>query len=106
MKTTNNTLTVVTTLIVRGHEYYIVTKDHFNGDINNKFKYAGIKKEYITDGKLNRELNGLQMYVSETVAEVVDRITDSEEIAYLTREEGLDAGEAVRVYFMKKYNLA
>lgn len=105
MKTTNNTLTVVTTLIVRGNEYYIVTKDHFNGDIHNKFKYAGIKKEYITDGKLNRELNGLQMYVSETLAEVVDRITDSEEISYLIDTEGLDATEACFTYFKKKHNL-
>ena len=104
--TQDRALKVVTHLYVRGTEYLIVTADHFNGDTLNKFKYAGIKREYVTDGKINRQLNGLQMFVSETVAECIDRIKDSEEIAYLTREKGIDAGEAVRVYFKKKYNLA
>lgn len=106
MKNTTRALEVITHFYIRGKEYLIVTTDHFNGDTKNKFKYAGIKREYITDGRINRQLNGLQMYVSETVEEVIDRITDTEEIEYLTKSEGLDAGEAVRRYFMKKYNLA
>ena len=105
MKNTTRTLNVITTFNIRGNEYFIVTAEHFNGDTANKFKYAGIKKEYVTDGKTNRQLNGLQMYVSETIAEVIDRITDTEEVNYLVKTEGLDAVEATRKYFMQKYNL-
>lgn len=104
--TQDRALKVVTHLYVRGTEYLIVTADHFNGDTLNKFKYAGIKREYVTDGKINRQLNGLQMFVSETVAECIDRIKDSEELSYLIDVEGLDTMEACLALFNKKQSLA
>lgn len=104
--TQDRALKVVTHLYVMGNEYLIVTADHFNGDTQNKFKYAGIKREYITDGKIDRQLNGLQMFVSETVAECIDRIKDSEELSYLIDVEGLDTMEACLALFKKKQSLA
>ena len=102
----NRVLKVVTKYFIRGTEYLIVTADHFNGDTQNRIKYAGIKREYITDGKINRVLNGFQMFASETVEEVIERITDAEEVNYLIESEGLDNMEACLVYFKKKHNLA
>ena len=101
-----NELKVVTTFIIRGHEWLIVhNSETFEGDTEDRH-YTGIKREWITDHKLNRKLNGVEAKLSKTVAEVIDRITDAEEIDYLIESEGLDTTEACLVYFRKKYNLA
>ena len=103
---TQRALKKVTTYIIRNSEWVIVYADHFNGDTKNKFHYAGIRREWITDGKINRELNGLQMMVGETAQEVIDRITDSEEINYIIETTGMDTTEACLAYFKKKMNIA
>lgn len=103
---TQRALRQVTTYIIRNHEYVIVYADHFNNDTQNRFHYAAIRREWITDGRINRELNGIQMMVGETVQEVIGRITDSEEIDYIIETTGMDATEACLAYFKKKMGIA
>ena len=101
MKTT--VYTKVTTFIIFNNEWVIIT-GKFKGDTENKFKYAGIRREWITDNKINRELNGGQMCLGATVNEVIERITDLENVDYLVKTEGLDTFEAVIRYFSEKNN--
>ena len=101
-----NVLTKVTTFYIRGHEWLIIhNSEAFEGDTQDRH-YTGIRREWVTDGKLNRKLNGIQSNLSKTVAEVIDRITDLEECNYLVESQGLTHEEAVMTYFKKKYNLA
>lgn len=101
-----HTLEQVTTYIIRNNEWVIVySADGFKNDREDRH-YAGIRREWITDGKLNRELNGLDMMVSHTINEVIDRITDREELRYLIEEEGMDDMEACLTYFKRKNNIA
>ena len=99
-------LTKVTTFIIRNHEWVIIhASEAFEGDTQDRH-YMGVRREWITEGKLNRKLNGIQSNLSNTVAEVIDRITDLEEIDYLAETTGMAREEAVIVYFKKKWNLA
>lgn len=102
----NTALERVTTYIIHNHEWVIVyCEAGFKNDTEDRH-YAGIRREWITDGKLNRELNGIQMCVSHTVKEVIDRITDCEELDYLIETTGMDATEACLVMFKKKMGIA
>lgn len=98
-----NELTVVTTFIIRGHEWLIVhNSEAFEGDKEDRH-YTGIKREWVTDSKLNRKLNGIESNLSKTIEEVIERITDKEEVAYLMESEGLDSMEACTRYFTTKW---
>lgn len=44
---------ILTTLIVEDTVFYIVKKDEW---------YLAIDSKYVTDGKINTQLNGLQMH--------------------------------------------
>ena len=102
----NRDLVKVTSYIIHNHEWVIVRSDAgFMNDPEDRH-YAGIRREWITDGKLNRELNGLDMKVSHTVQEVIDRITDCEELDYIIETTGMDATEACMAYFKKKMGIA
>lgn len=99
----NTTLEQITTYIIHNNEWIIVyCEAGFENDTEDRH-YAGIRREWITDGKLNREVNGLQILVSKTIEEVIGRITDVEEVDYLV-EQGMDRMEACIAYFNKKYN--
>lgn len=91
----------VTSYIIYGKEWEIVhCEAGFKNDTEGRH-YAGIRREWITDGKLNRELNGIQMCVSHSVQEVIDRITQAETLDHYI-SEGMTIEEACMAYFMKK----
>ena len=99
-------LVKVTSYIIYNHEWVIVRCEAgFKNDTENRH-YAGIRREWITDGKLNRELNGLDMKVSHTAQEVIERITDCEELDHLIETTGMDATEACLVMLKKKMGIA
>ena len=101
-----NTLTIVTTFIIRNHEWAIVYNEKaFEGDTQDRH-YTGIRREWITDKKLNRKLNGIEANLSNTIEEVIERITDIEEIDYMVDTIGMDRMEATIAYFTKKYQKA
>ena len=103
MKTTTHAYTVVTHFYINNREYVIV-KGAFKGDTENKYKYAGLKREWITDGKINRELNGAQMAICETVKEVIESITFRETIENIAETEGISLMDAIIKYFKEKAN--
>lgn len=99
-------LTKVTTFIIRNHEWVIIhASETFEGDSQDRH-YMGVRREWITDGRLNRQLNGIQSNLSKTVAEVIDRITDLEEVDYLAETTDMTREEACMTYFKKKWNIA
>ena len=101
----NTDLVKVTSYIIHDHEWVIVRCEAgFKNDPMDRH-YAGIRREWITDGKINRELNGIQMCVSYSVEEVIGRITDAEEIDYIIETTGMDNTEACLEYFKRKMNL-
>jgi hypothetical protein len=98
-------LTKVTTFIIRNHEWVIIhASEAFEGDSQDRH-YMGVRREWITDGRLNRQLNGIQSNLSKTVAEVIDHITDLEEVDYLAETTDMTREEACMAYFKKKWNL-
>lgn len=54
---------VLTTLMYGDRTWKIVQKDG---------KFLSIDTQYITDGKLNRPLNGVQMHASDTLKECIE----------------------------------
>lgn len=105
MTNTATPYTVVTHYFINDNEYVIIT-GKFEGDTENKFRYAGIRREWITDNKINRKLNGAQMFLGETVKETISRITDSENVERLMQTEGLDLMAATIKYFTEKIKRA
>lgn len=103
MKTTTHAYTVVTHFYINNKEYVIV-KGAFEGDTEGKYNYAGLKREWITDGKINRELNGAQMFIGETVKDTIDSITFRETIEHIAEAEGLSLMDATIKYFKEKAN--
>ncbi len=57
--------TMIRTLVAEGRTFTIVHSAEYN-------KYLAIEDKYITDGKLNQQLNGFQMHASDTVDECVN----------------------------------
>ena len=64
---------VVRELVVRGRSFVICRSTKWN-------KYVSIEDKYITAGRLNRELNGVQMHVGDTVADCIDRTKNDVEV--------------------------
>jgi hypothetical protein len=60
--------------------------------------YIGLNVEWVTDGKLNRELNGVQMHLNDTIEKVIDEIKMSDEIERLMRENNIEIMEAMKIY--------
>ena len=100
----NGIYTKVTTFIIFNNEWVIVS-GKFKNDIENKYHFAGIRREWITDGKINRTLNGGQMCLGATVNEVIEKITDVENVEHIIETEGLSRLDATMKYFKAKYNI-
>lgn len=99
-------LVKVTTFIIHNHEWVIIRCEAgFENDPEDRH-YAGLRREWITDGKLNREVNGIQMKVSYTINEVIEKITDEEEVDYLEETTKMTREEACIAYFKKKFGIA
>lgn len=83
----------ITTLITSEGEYLIckLTEGCDKG-------YIGLNVEWVTDGKLNRELNGVQMHLNDTIEKVIDEIKMSDEIKRLMRENNIEIMEAIKIY--------
>lgn len=105
MTNTATPYTVVTHYFINDNEYVIIT-GKFEGDTEGKYKYAGLKREWITDGKINRELNGAQMFIGETVKDTIDSITYRETIENIAETEGLSLMDATLKYFTEKIKRA
>ena len=101
---TANALTQVTKFIIHGNEWIIV-KGNFDGDTEHKYPYGAIRREWITGTETNRKLTGAQMCVSATIPEVIEKVTDFEEVNYLVDVKGLDHNTAVASYFSKKFGI-
>lgn len=67
--------------------YYIV--EFSNG------KFGSIKEEYITNGKLNKALNGIEMNLSNSVNDVIFSIRYHENVKMLM-ENGFDIKDALK----------
>ena len=75
----------------RGRSFTIIKKDGF---------YLAIEDKYITDGKMNTSLNGLQMRASEKLEQCIDAVNKSCDIEYY-KSQGMSKAEA----FAKAFNL-
>ena len=84
----NNTL--VRNLVTRGRHFTIVK--------NQDGWYLAIEDKYITDGKINKTLTGIEMCASHTLKECLSRLNDKVEIAYLI-SQGYDKAEAFAMHF-------
>ena len=82
-------MTVVREFIVRDRKFTIVKKDGF---------FCAIEDKYITDGKLNTALNGLQMNASKDLNMCLNTTKSCVEIDHLV-QQGMSRREAVMAYF-------
>lgn len=48
--------------------------------VRNDGRYLAIEDKYITDGRLNTKLNGLQMCAADTLKECLRRVSDKVEL--------------------------
>lgn len=77
--------TIIKNLVVRDRHFTIVqNEDGF---------YLAIEDKYITNGRLNRALNGFQMYASKDLNGCLNTCKTQVEIAYLV-EQGYSKAEA------------
>lgn len=82
-------MTVVREFIVRNRKFTIVKKDGF---------FCAIEDKYITDGKLNTALNGLQMHASKDLNICLNTVKACVEVDHLV-QQGMSRQEAVMAYF-------
>lgn len=88
-------MTIVTNdYVVRGRHFTIVkeTEGHFAGF------YHAIEDKYITDGRLNKTLNGAQLHASKELNTCLNNTRNSVEIDYLI-EQGYSKAEAFAKVF-------
>lgn len=79
----NNTL--IKKITAEGRNFTVV----FNKEYN---KYLAIEEKYITDGKLNQQLNGLQMHARDTLEECIQETEMTCKIDKM-KEAGMDQQE-------------
>lgn len=84
------TATIIKNYIVRGRHFTIVK--------NAEGFYLAIEDKYITDGKINTTLNGVQMNASKDLNQCLDLVKSEVEIDYLV-EQGHSKSEAFAIYF-------
>ena len=84
------TATIIKNYIVRGRHFTIVK--------NAEGFYLAIEDKYITDGKINTTLNGVQMNASKDLNQCLDLVKSEVEIDYLV-EQGHSKAEAFAIYF-------
>ena len=81
----------LSTLTVRENKYELVYME----DVK---MYGAIHHKYITNGKLNQGLNGLQMFCADTLADTIQRVKNQVEINHLI-SQGFSAAEAMSKVF-------
>ena len=97
---TNEKFEKITTYIENDSEYVIIYYKEGWKTPYTTFHYAAINTEYINaDGTLNRTLNGIDMFVSESVKETINKVHDKESVTRIMKEEGLSVEEATIKYF-------
>lgn len=89
------TKVIVKELKVRNRNFTVVLDDGW---------YMAIEDKYITNGKTNRELNGLQTNASQSLSDCIKMTKDAVEIDYL-KEQGYSMAEAVAIVFDMMENL-
>ncbi len=92
----NNEMIRLSTFIGYNKKYEIVK---FFDSITNDIIYGAINHDYITDGKLNRQLNGLQMRINKTLQDVIDALKFDSEISEIRDKENVDINTAFNIYF-------
>lgn len=80
---------VVQDFSIRGKHFVLVKHQNV---------YCAIEDKYITDGKINKRLNGLEMHVGKTLEECINYTTDYAEVEYLV-EQGYSRAEAFCKYW-------
>ena len=84
------TATIVKNLIIRDRHFTIVKNaDGF---------YLAIEDKYITDGKLNTTLNGIQMMASKELNQCLENTRNEVEIDWLV-SQGHSKAEAFAIHF-------
>ena len=82
-------LTVIKRATFRGRTFTIVHDGKF---------YMAIEDRYVTDGKTNTALNGLQTYASESVSQCLTTMKNAVESDYLV-SQGYSRAEAFCIIF-------
>lgn len=101
IKTTKQTTTIkkedkdMTNTIIRN---FVVRDRHFVIVQNEDGFYLAIEDKYITDGKLNKALNGFQMYASKELETCLNTCKNQVELEYL-EEQGHSKAEAFGIVF-------
>ena len=83
----------ITTLVVREEKFEIV---HYMD------RYCAINTKYIENGRLVKQLNGLQMHARNTLAECIDETRMSVEVKYMVDELGMTIEDAIKEYYRKE----
>jgi len=82
--------TIIRNFVVRNRNFTIVQ--------NEQGFYLAIEDKYITDGKLNRTLNGFQMYANKELNGCLNTCKNQVEIEYLV-EQGYSKAQAFATVF-------
>lgn len=85
---------VIRNLEVRGR--------HFTIAKNDEGFYMAIEDKYITDGKMNTTLNGLQMHASKDLNDCLKGVNDEVEVEYLI-STGKTKAQAMAIHFNIPY---
>lgn len=78
--------------VVMRNRHFVIAK-------NEDGYYLAIEDKYITDGKTNQVLNGIQMHANKTLNGCLQSIQDEVEIEYLMKTTGMELMDAMKVYF-------
>lgn len=78
----------ITTLIARGMKFEIVKDER---------GYWAIEDKYITDGKLNTQINGITGCLKDNLNDCIEQAKIRAEVHYLIEVEGVDRMDAVRI---------
>ena len=82
--------TVIKNYTLRGRHFTIVK--------NEEGFYLAIEDKYITDGKINTTLNGVQMNASKDLNQCLDLVKSEVEMDHLV-SKGYSKAEAFAIYF-------
>lgn len=88
---------VVTKYIIRNKKFYIV---RFTNDDGNKL-YGAIDFDYVENGKLTRQLNGVQMHVSTDLNQCIEYTRTSVEFDYWVAQGYTNAQAFEKVFDTK-----
>lgn len=98
-----NTFKVITKVISRGREFYVIYDSEGKNICGEQKHYWGIESNLFgEDGHLTREINGCEGHLSLTVDQCVESILQTIEINYIKESKGCDIMEAIEIYFAQK----